>query len=169
MSRKIWMRGSVLVIQTAIFPYYLLFLKNVGETYSTFSFLYAIFTITSAASFFALSFLNKKPDNILLYRIAFFGLSLCMFFVPLASNLMHVCLLQGFMGLFQAFYKIAEKQDEKEEKETWKKTNLQQFILHLIVLLTILGAGWIMDWLSIHMLFWFASAWYFSNIFIKNK
>lgn len=170
MNNKIWTRGSVLIIQTAVFPYYLLFLKNIGETYSTFSLLYAVFALSSAASFFSLSLLKQKPSLEILSKISLFGLGITMFVVPLAENVFQICLVQGFMGIFQAFYKMSEKEWDKVEQVSWKKENIHQFIFQIIIVVTIISTGWILDWFSIHSLFYIASFWYIINaIFIKKK
>jgi hypothetical protein len=169
MKNKLFVRGSVMVIQTAIFPYYLLFLKNIGETYSTFSIIYAVFALSSAACFYCLTLFTDKIPVGKLYKLSLFGLGLSMFSVPLAENVFHVCLIQCSMGIFQAIYKITEKELDKKENLSWKKENIHQFILQLIVVITILGAGFFFDWFSIHILFYVSGLWYIFCGFKTNK
>jgi hypothetical protein len=163
MKTKLMIRGSVLVIQTAVFPYYLLFLKNIGETYSTFSLLYAMFALSSAACFYALTWIPHALPLRKMYSVSLFGLGLSMIAVPFAETVLHVCFIQCVMGIFQAFYKLAEKEFDKKDNLSWKKENLHQFLLQLIIVASILGAGFIFDWFSVHMLFYLAGAWYMVN------
>lgn len=163
MKTKLLIRGSVLVVQTAIFPYYLLFLKNIGETYSSFSLLYALFALSSAACFYTLSWIPLQIQTYKMYSLSLLGLGISMMSVPFAQNIFHVCLIQCFMGIFQALYKLSEKEMDKSDKMSWKKENIHQFILQLIIVASILGAGFMFDWFSIHMLFELAGAWYIVN------
>ncbi|NRD77065.1 hypothetical protein HPT25_06085 [Bacillus sp. BRMEA1] len=169
MKSKLLIRGSVLVIQTAIFPYYLLFLKNIGETYSAFSLLYALFALSSAACFYALTWIPHQIPMNRMYSISLFGLGVSMISVPLAVNIFHVSLIQCFMGIFQALYKLSEKEFDKKDKLSWRKENIHQFILQLIIVASILGAGFIFDWFSVHMLFYLAGAWYMVNSWLALK
>ncbi|OIK15350.1 hypothetical protein BIV60_09945 [Bacillus sp. MUM 116] len=169
MNTKLIIRGSVLVIQTAIFPYYLLFLKNIGETYSVFSLLYAIFALSSAACFYGLSRIPQQIPIHKMYSVSLFGLGLSMISVPLAQNVFHVCLIQCFMGIFQAFYKLSEKEFDKKDNICWKMENIHQFILQLIIVVSIIGAGFIFDWFSVHMLFFLAGTWYILNSWLALK
>ncbi|MGG1679503.1 hypothetical protein ACIFOT_27840 [Neobacillus sp. NRS-1170] len=163
MKTKLMIRGSVLVIQTAVFPYYLLFLKNIGETYSAFSVLYAIFALSSAACFFALTWIPHQIRLHKMYSVSLFGLGVSMISVPFAHNIFHVCFIQCFMGICLALYKLSEKEFDKKDNLSWKKENIHQFILQLIIVASILGAGFIFDWFSVHMLFYLAGAWYLVN------
>lgn len=162
-------RGSVLVIQTAIFPYYLLFLKNIGETYSSFSLLYALFALSSAACFYALTWIPHQFCIKKMYSLSLFGLGLSMITVPFAQTIFHVSLIQCLMGIFQAIYKLSEKEMDKKEKLSWRKENIHQFILQLIIVASILGAGLLFDWFTIHVLFYLAGAWYIVNSWLAIK
>ncbi|SMQ77921.1 hypothetical protein SAMN05444673_3142 [Bacillus sp. OV166] len=169
MKTKLLIRGSVLVIQTAIFPYYLLFLKNIGENYSAFSLLYAIFALSSAACFYALTWIPSRLPLDKMYSVSLFGLGLTMISVPFTKNIFHVCLIQCFMGIFQALYKLSEKEFDIKNNLSWKKENIHQFILQLIIVASILGAGFVFDWFSVHMLFYLAGAWYMVNSWLALK
>ncbi|WML48382.1 hypothetical protein RCG23_24605 [Neobacillus sp. PS3-34] len=163
MKNKMIIQGGVLVIQTAIFPYYLMFLKNIGENYSTFSLLYATFAFSSGISYLCLTLLPAKPSLRVLCFTAFSGLSLCMLGIPFASTLLHVFLIQGFMGIFQAVYKWSEKEWVKQEKIEWRSDHLFSFLLQMVIVATILATGWLLDWFSIGMLFAIAAIWYMVN------
>jgi hypothetical protein len=167
MRNKILIQGGVAVIQTAIFPYYLLFLKNIGENYGTFAFLYAAFAFSNGISYLCLNLLPVKPSIRTLSCTSFVGLGICMACIPLASSVLHVCLIQGCMGIFQAIYKISEKEWVKQERLLWKSDNIVQFILQMIIVGTILGTGWLLDWFSIHLLFVIAGVWYGLNALLS--
>lgn len=167
MKNKLMIQGGVAVIQTAIFPYYLLFLKNIGQSYGAFALLYATFAFSSGISFLCLNLLPVKPSVRILASTAFAGLGCCMAVIPLAATLFHVGLIQGFMGIFQAIYKISEKEWIKQEKLEWKSDNLHHFILQMIIVGTILATGWLLDWFSIHMLFELAAIWYGVNAWLS--
>lgn len=169
MKTKLLIRGSILVIQTAIFPYYLLFLKNIGETYSAFSVLYALFALSSAACFYALTWIPHQFPLHKMYSVSLFGLGVSMISVPYAQTMFHVCLIQCFMGICQALYKLSEKEFDKKDKLSWKKENIHQFVLQLIIVASILGAGFIFDWFSVHILFYLAGAWYMVNGWLALK
>ncbi|WP_246302834.1 hypothetical protein [Paenibacillus plantarum] len=81
-----------------IYPYYLLFLKNLGSTYSAHGLAFAIFTISSAASAIWLGKLVDRSSKKLMASSSL-GMMATILIFPWIPSYGFVLLLKAFMGV----------------------------------------------------------------------
>ena len=107
--RFIVYQGTVGIAASMIFPFYVLFLKNAGSTYSQFGWAYGLFALTAALSYSVIGkFADQVGDKVLLI-IYSWGMALILLIFPLAFEIWHVYILQIIMGLLGAVQKNSEK------------------------------------------------------------
>ncbi|WNR43996.1 MFS transporter [Paenibacillus roseipurpureus] len=150
-----------------IYPYYLLFLKNLGSTYSAYGLAFAIFTVSSAASSF---WLQKHVDrsSVTMMAGSSLGMMAAMLIFPWVPSFGFVLLLQAFMGVCNAMQKMSERgllADRTEPGGRGGTLGNYHFWTSVSSGFAILIGGYIIDWLTIDVLFYVsaviygASAW----------
>jgi MFS family permease len=164
MNVKLLIRSQSLATLAAgmIYPYYLLFLKNLGSTYSAYGLAFAVFTISSAAS--AL-WLNKLVDrsSVKLMATSSFGMMAAMLIFPWIPSYGFVLVIQAFMGVCNAMQKMSERgllADGTEQGNRGEPLGNYHFWTSVSSGFAVLIGGYLIDWLTIDVLFYVSAAMY---------
>lgn len=157
-----WLIRSQSLITLAagmIYPYYLLFLKNLGNSYSKYGLAFAVFTISSAvASQWLAGRLDRHSHKILLSSSA--GMMISMLLFPWISSYTGVLILQMVMGACNAMQKTSERvllADITERGRRGGTMGSYHFWTSIASGFAVLLGGYLIDWLTIDALF-YASA-----------
>src|SRR5690606_33868711 len=108
-KRFIAYQGTVGMAASMIFPFYILLLKNVGNSYAQFGWAYGLFALTSALSYPLIGKLADRVGDKQLLLVYSWGMAILLILFPLAYEIWHVYLLQIAMGLLGAIQKNSEK------------------------------------------------------------
>lgn len=154
-----WLIRSQSVMTLAagmIYPYYLLFLKNLGNSYSKYGLAFAVFTISSAA---ASQWLAPRLDRYSSAMLAASSLGMCaaMFAFPWAPSYVWVLLLQLWMGVCNAMQKMSERMllaDYTSSGSRGPAIGSFHFWTSVSSGFAVIAGGSLIDWLSIDALFY---------------
>jgi len=91
-----------------IYPYYLLFLKNLGNSYSKYGLAFAVFTVSSAA---VSRYLGPRLDRFgrEILALSSLGMMAAMLAFPWVGSYVWVLVLQAGMGLCSAMQRMSER------------------------------------------------------------
>jgi len=139
-----------------IYPYYLLFLKNLGNSYSKYGLAFAIFTISSAA---VSQWLAPRLDQYALQFliISSLGMMIAMLAFPWVLSYTWVLILQLLMGACNAMQKMSERlllADGTERGARGAVMGSYHFWLSVASGFAVILGGYLIDWLTINALFY---------------
>jgi MFS family permease len=145
-----------------IYPYYLLFLKNLGNSYSKYGLAFAVFTISSAA---VSHLLSNKLDRYArpLLIMSSLGMMVAMLVFPWISSFSWVIGLQLLMGACSAMQKTSEKlliADHTEAGVRGKLIGSYHFWTSIASGIAVIIGGYLIDWLTINALFYVSAMLY---------
>ncbi|GLX66037.1 MFS transporter [Paenibacillus glycanilyticus] len=150
-----------------IYPYYLLFLKNLGNSYSKYGLAFAVFTISSAlVSQWLAPRLDRYSQRMLI--ASSMGMMAAMLAFPWVMSYSVVLLLQLLMGICNAMQKMSERQllaDYTIPGGRGAAIGNYHFWTTVASGIAVVLGGYLIDWLTINVLFYFsalvyaASAW----------
>lgn len=154
-----WLIRSQSIVTLAagmIYPYYLLFLKNLGNSYSKYGLAFAVFTISSAlVSQWIAPRLDRFALSIL--AISSTGMMLVMLLFPWVSSYVWVLVLQWIMGSCNALQRTSEKvllADYTEKGARGETVGAYHFWTSIASGFAVLLGGFLIDWLTINALFY---------------
>jgi len=139
-----------------IYPYYLLFLKNLGNSYSKYGLAFAVFTISSAA---VSQWLAPRLDRYALQFlvISSLGMMVAMLAFPWVLSYTWVLILQLLMGACNAMQKMSERlllADNTERGARGAAMGAYHFWLSAASGFAVILGGYLIDWLTIDALFY---------------
>ncbi|WP_373232069.1 MFS transporter [Cohnella sp.] len=145
-----------------IYPYYLLFLKNLGNSYSKYGLAFAVFTISSAAVSQLLSHRLDRYAHALLIASSL-GMMVAMLAFPWISSYAWVIGLQLLMGACSAMQKTSEKlliADHTAAGSRGKLIGSYHFWTSVASGIAVIIGGYLIDWLTINTLFYVSALLY---------
>ncbi len=151
-----------------IFPYYVIFIKEVGANFTQFGFAYALFAISSALvhnlAGRSIDHFGSSP----FLAISAWGTACTLLFFPVVTAIYQVYILQIIMGLFGAFQKTAEKTliaDVTDFNARGKQIGRYHSWTTMCSGLAVLVAGYAIDLFTIDIVFYVASFFMFVSGF----
>lgn len=166
-SQSIAIWGSSLV-----FPFYLLFINEVGASFSQFGISYGLFTISSAVVH---QFIGSSSDRFgrkIFLIINAWGMAVIFLIFPIVTSIWQVYLLQIVLGIFGAMQKTSEKSivaDFTEGHERGKRIGSYHSWIALFSGFAIIGGGYLIDFLTIEVIFYIGSLALFISGFLTLK
>ncbi len=160
-----WLVRSQSIVTLAagmIYPYYLLFLKNLGNSYSKYGLAFAVFTISAAA---ASQWLARYLDQygLRMLMLSSLGMAAVMLLFPWTSSYTAVLLLQLVMGVCNAMQRMSERlllADYTESGARGPAIGHYQFWTSVASGFAVMIGGYLIDYLTINILFYLSSALY---------
>ncbi|UJF33800.1 MFS transporter [Paenibacillus hexagrammi] len=158
MNAKWLIRSQSIVTLAAgmIYPYYLLFLKNLGNSYSKYGLAFAVFTVSSAA---AAQWLGATLDRhgIRMLIASSLGMMVTMLAFPMVMSYTWVLVLQLIMGVCNAMQKMSERlliADRTEHGSRGPFIGSFHFWTSVASGFAVIAGGYLIDWLTIDALFY---------------
>ena len=167
--RFIIAQSLIMAVGSIVFPFYLLLIKNVGESYAQFGWAYGLFMLTAA---FTYSFIGRVSDRIgdqKLLLIYTWGMAAIMLIIPLVTTVWQVYVIQIVMGLLGAIQKNTEKTvlardvNKKTAGKTIGNYHLKVTFWSAVGVIT---TGYLIDFLTIATLFYLTSIIYMISSFV---
>lgn len=171
-QRFVLSQSIIFMASSMIFPFYILLLRNVGDSYSQFGWAYGLFALTSALSYPLIGKLSDRigDQNLLLfYSLA---MAVILLFFPLVTEVWQVYVLQMMMGVLGAVQKNTEKTTlarKVEKVEAGAKIGRYHFWTSVGAAIAIIVTGYLVDFLTIGAIFYLASLLYVVSGFVLWK
>jgi MFS family permease len=166
-----WLIRSQSIVTLAagmIYPYYLLFLKNLGNSFSKYGLAFAVFTISSAAVSLLLA---KRLDRhgIRMLTWSSIGMMIAMIAFPWVGSYALVLSLQLLMGVCNAMQKMSERlliADNTRQGERGETIGTFHFWTSVASGFAVIIGGYVIDWLTIHALFYVSALLYAVSAYV---
>ncbi|WLD94309.1 MFS transporter [Alkalihalobacillus sp. AL-G] len=157
-------QSSVFFASSLIFPFYILFIKNVGTSFSQFGLSYGIFGLSAALVHPLLGRLSKKVDQGLFLIIHSFGMAALLLLFPHITSILQVYGIQLLLGILGALQKHGEKvliADFTDGTNRGAKIGRYHFWTSIFSAMAIIAGGFLADYFTIHIIFYMSSVIYF--------
>lgn len=154
-SQSITLFGTGLV-----FPFYILFIKDVGASFTEFGIAYALFSISSAFVHKLIGQWSDKMGRKIFLIINSWGTAILFLFFPIATQLWHLYILQVVLGVFGAMHKTSEKAivaDFTDGKERGKTIGRYHGWIAVFSALAVIIGGYIADLFTLASIFYVGS------------
>ncbi|MEK4028545.1 MULTISPECIES: MFS transporter [Bacillaceae] len=159
-QRFILSQSLMIMAGSMIFPFYVLLLRNVGDSYAQFGWAYGLFALTSALAYPMIGKMaDQLGDKVLLVTYTW-GTAVTLLFFPLVTEAWQVYILQIVMGLLGALQKNTEKTALARHvmKETaGKQIGSYHTWTSIGAAVAVILTGYIVDFLTIGTIFYLAS------------
>ncbi|AOR97553.1 hypothetical protein Bsub01_03329 [Bacillus subtilis] len=106
-------QSSVFFASSLIFPFYILFVKNIGSSYTQFGFSYGLFGLSGALIYPLLGRLSERFDSRYFLLLNSWGMAVLLLYVPHIGSVVQVYIVQVLLGLFGAMQKHGEKSADR--------------------------------------------------------
>ncbi|AGA21552.1 MFS transporter [Bacillus subtilis] len=154
-----------------IFPFYILFVKNIGSSYTQFGFSYGLFGLSGALIYPLLGRLSERFDSRYFLLLNSWGMAVLLLYVPHIGSVVQVYIVQVLLGLFGAMQKHGEKvliANFTDSGERGKKIGNYHFWTAVFSAAIMLG-GFLADFFTVQMIFYASSILYFLSGLMMMK
>ncbi|MFS0655947.1 MFS transporter [Bacillus sp. 179-C3.3 HS] len=159
----IYSQSVLFFASSLIFPFYILFIKNVGSSYSEFGLAYGLFGLSGAFIHLLLGKLPEKTDRRLFLSVHSIGMAFLLLLFPLITEVEQIYMIQVALGALGGFQKHGEKllvTELTHENKRMKEVGHYHFWTALFSSIAIILGGMIADFFTIHFIFYASSVVY---------
>ncbi|WP_261129878.1 MFS transporter [Bacillus sp. Marseille-Q3570] len=159
-------QSSVFFASSLIFPFYILFIKNVGSSFAQFGLSYGLFGLSSALLHPVIGKLSSRIDHRLFLLVNAWGMATVLLFFPHVSSIGQVYVIQLFLGMCGALQKHGEKimiAEFTDGTERGVKIGNYHFWTSIFSAFAIIAGGYLADYLTINIIFYMSSVLYFGS------
>ena len=153
-------QSFAMVAASVSFPFYLLFIENIGSDFSSFGFAYGLFTLSGAIFHRFIGRLSDLIGGQFLLIFYSIGMSFLFLLIPSTGSIQEVYMIQVFLGMLGALQKTSEKvviSDMTEHASRGKSIGQYHFWTALFSSIAVMGTGFILEYFTIHFLFYACS------------
>lgn len=165
-------QSSVFFASSLIFPFYILFVKNVGSSFAQFGLSYGLFGLSSALLHPIIGRLSSKVDHRIFLLIHAWGMATLLLFLPHVTTITQVYIIQLLLGMFGALQKHGEKimvAEFTDGADRGVRIGRYHFWTSIFSAFAIIAGGYLADYLTIHFIFYMSSVLFFmSGLIITN-
>ncbi|MGF7533747.1 MFS transporter [Bacillus mexicanus] len=165
-------QSSVFFASSLIFPFYILFVKNIGSSYTQFGFSYGLFGLSGALIYPLLGRLSERFDSRYFLLANSWGMAVLLLYVPQIGSVVQVYIVQVLLGLFGAMQKHGEKvliANFTDGGERGKKIGNYHFWTAVFSAVAIMLGGFLADFFTVQMIFYTSSILYFLSGLMMMK
>ncbi|WNB91263.1 MFS transporter [Bacillus sp. NEB1478] len=153
-------QSLLMTASSMVFPFYLLLIRNIGDSYSQFGLAYGLFALTGAVVHPVIGRLSDKIGDRTLLLLYTWGMAVMMLVVPIIETITALYVLQIVMGILGAVQKTTEK-TALSRQTTGKQIGQKIGNYHLWTSVwgagAVIATGYLIDFLTIGSLFYLAS------------
>ena len=154
-SQSIALFGSGIV-----FPFYVIFIKEIGANFTEFGLAYGLFSLSSALVHKITGYWSDKFGRKIFLLLNSWGIAALFLLFPLVTNIWQVYVLQVFLGVFGAMHKTSEKAlvaDFTDGKERGKHIGVYHGWISIFSALAVIVGGYIIDLFTLAIIFYIGS------------
>ncbi len=147
-----------------VFPFYILFIKEVGANFTEFGIAYGIFTISSALVHKLIGKSCDKFGNKIFLIINSFGMAVLFLLFPIVTNIWQVYTIQILLGIFGAMQKTSEKTvvaNFTDGNGRGEKIGIYHGWLAIFSGIAVIIGGYIADLFTLEIIFYLGSIFLF--------
>lgn len=162
-------QSLLMTASSMVFPFYLLLIRNIGDSYSQFGLAYGLFAITGALVHPVIGRLSDKVGDRALLLFYTWSMAGMMLVVPIIKTVAALYMLQIAMGILGAVQKTTEKTAlARQTKGTQTGVKIGNYHLWTSVwgAVAVMATGYLVDFLTIGSLFYIASFLYLVSALI---
>ncbi|PFK36858.1 MFS transporter [Bacillus cereus] len=162
-KRFVASQSIIMMAGSMVFPFYILLLRNVGDSFSQFGWAYGLFALTSALFYPLIGKISDKFGDKNLLIIYAWSMAVLMLLFPIATEVWHVYILQIIMGCLGAVQRNTEKTSlarKVESKEAGYEIGKYHVWTSIGGAVAVIITGYLVDFLTIGSIFYIASALY---------
>jgi MFS family permease len=165
-------QSLLMTASSMVFPFYLLLIRNIGDSYSQFGLAYGLFALTAALVH---PFIGRLSDTIgdrFLLLFYTWGMAGIMLIVPIIETITALYILQIVMGLLGAVQKTTEKTALARQttgQQTGQKIGNYHLWTSVWGAVAVMATGYLIDFLTIGSLFYIASFLYMISAVILMR
>lgn len=162
-KRFVASQSIIMMAGSMVFPFYILLLRNVGDSFSQFGWAYGLFALTSALFYPLIGKISDKFGDRKLLIIYAWSMAVLMLLFPIATEVWHVYILQIMMGCLGAVQRNTEKTSlarKVEKKEAGYEIGKYHTWTSIGGAVAVIATGYLVDFLTIGSIFYIASVLY---------
>ncbi|MDR7071352.1 MFS transporter [Fictibacillus barbaricus] len=165
-------QSLLMTASSMVFPFYLLLIRNIGDSYSQFGLAYGLFALTGALAHPVIGRLSDKIGDRTLLLLYTWGMAGMMLVVPIIETVSALYALQIVMGVLGAVQKTTEKtalSRQSSGKQIGRKIGNYHLWTSVWGAAAVIATGYLIDFLTIGSLFYLASLLYVISAVILMK
>ncbi|QNU34483.1 MFS transporter [Geobacillus sp. 44C] len=162
-QRFVAAQSFVMTAGSIVFPFYLLFIRNIGDSYSQFGLAYGLFALTAALSHVWIGKLTDRYGDRIMLLVYAWGMAGLMLLIPISTEIWQIYFIQIVMGLLGAVQKRQKRPafpDSLNSPPPEKTIGYYHFWTSIWPAIAVIATGYLIDFLTIGSLFYFASLLY---------
>lgn len=152
---------SIVLFGTGIvFPFYIIFIKEIGASFTEFGIAFALFSLSSALVHKYIGAWSDKFGRKLFLLLNSWGTAVLFLFFPIATTITQVYVLQVILGIFGAMHKTSEKAlvaDFTEDKPRGKHIGVYHGWIAIFSALAVIAGGYLIDLFTLPIIFYLGS------------
>ncbi|MBC6976174.1 MFS transporter [Bacillus sp. Xin] len=173
-KRFITSQSIIMMAGSMVFPFYILLLRNVGDSFSQFGWAYGLFALTSALVYPLVGKISDKIGDQKLLIVYAWSMAVLMLCFPIATGVWHVYILQIMMGCLGAVQRNTEKTSlarKVESKEAGYEIGKYHVWTSIGGAVAVIITGYLVDFLTIGTIFYIASVLYMVSgiVIVRQK
>ena len=143
-----------------VFPFYVIFIKDIGANFTEFGIAYALFSLSSA---FAHKFIGDWSDKIgrkIFLLLNSWGTAILFLIFPIVTTIIQVYILQVILGIFGAMHKTSEKAlvaDFTDNEKRGKYIGTYHGWIAIFSAMAVIVGGYLIDLLTLSVIFYIGS------------
>jgi MFS family permease len=148
------------------FPFYLLFIQNLGNSFSSFGFAYGLFTLSAALSHRLIGKLADRTGGFGLLIVYAVGMSFLFLLIPSVTSIKMVYFMQICLGVLGAVQKTSEKVVLSEMPSNGGRGKMignYHFWTSFCSSFAVMGTGLLLNYFTIHFIFYGCSVFFLSS------
>lgn len=155
-----------------IFPFYILLLRNVGDSYAQFGWAYGLFALSSALAYPLIGRLSDQIGDQRLLLVYSWGMALVLLVLPFLTDVWQIYIVQIVMGLLGAIGRNSEKTVLARVttiEKAGKTIGNYHTVTGVAAAVAIIATGYLVDFLTIGALFFLASLLFASSAVMIHR
>lgn len=152
---------SIVLFGTGIvFPFYVIFIKEIGANFTEFGIAYALFALSSALVHKIIGSYSDKFGRKIFLLLNAWGVAILFLLFPIVTSIIQVYILQIILGVFGAMQKTSEKSivaDFTDAGMRGKQIGNYHGWIALFSALAVVAGGYLIDLFTLEIIFYIGS------------
>jgi len=143
-----------------VFPFYVIFIKEIGANFTEFSTAYAMFALSSALVHKLIGDWSDKFGRKIFLLLNSWGTAILFLIFPIVTNIFQVYALQVLLGVLGAMHKTSEKSlvaDFTDNQKRGKQIGIYHGWIAIFSSLAVIVSGYLIDLFTLSLIFYIGS------------
>ncbi|MCG7407302.1 MFS transporter [Paenibacillus sp. ACRRX] len=143
-----------------VFPFYIIFVKEIGGDFTEFGLAYGLFTLCAALLSIWFGKSSDRYGKVRYLVLSAWGTSVLFLIFPLVTDIVQIYVLQVVMGIFGAMQRTCERAllaDMTDSGRSGEQIGRYQASVSLCAGLAVIAGGFLIDLFTLDLMFYFGS------------